>query len=104
MRQKYSIYVGAHHCVCKLKSTRLQSPNDTERPTNNNVLGIFASDFRLEAIGHVGVVKAFNALRHGSLENKVDGILVVARWQNLRLALARISEPPGLFVEHAFSP
>lgn len=88
----------------KLKSTRLQSANDTERPANNNILGIFASNFRLEAIGHVGVVKAFNALRHRSLENKVDGVLVVARWQNLRLAFARISESPGLLVEYTFSP
>lgn len=88
----------------EFKCTGVQCTDNTQWFPDNDVLGILASDFRFESVGHVGVAETLNTLWHGAFENHMEWELIVARSEYLSLAFARVSECPGLFIEHFFPP
>lgn len=87
----------------QLEVARIQRADDPQRFPHDDVLGILAPDLRLETIGNPRIGQPLDTLGQRSLEDHVEGELVVAGGQGLSLVLAGISECPGLVVEDPFS-
>lgn len=88
----------------QLESTRLQGANNPQRPPNNNILSILATNLRLKPVGHVGIRQTLDTFRERALKNDIEGVFVVACAQGFGLAFTRLPEPPGLFVERLLPP
>jgi hypothetical protein len=93
-----------YHCMRQLQSAGIERPDDPQRLANHDVLGVFPADLCFEPVHHPCLVQALHAFGHRALEDDVEGILVVARRQDLGLAFARVPEAPGLLVEDSFAP
>lgn len=89
--------------MCKLKSRRIQSPDDAQRLPNDNILGILPSNLRLETVGNKVIRESFDRLWQITLENDFKGKFVIITTQDLCLPFPGISERPRLLVEDLFS-
>ena len=90
--------------MCQFQRTGLQGANNPQWLPHDDILDVFAPDLGLEAVSHVGVSQALDALRQRTVEDDVERVFVVARAQGLGFALAGLAEPPGFFVERALPP
>lgn len=88
----------------QLQCAGVKGSDDAQRFPSDDVLGVLASDLGLESVHHPGLGQTLHALRHGALQNDIKRVFIVARSQDLCLALAGVTESPCLVVEDSLAP